>query len=1069
MPPTNPVSRTAPITSLAFLGRTHLLAGEATCVNIFTLPASASSFAVAPPRKKRVLDRDRIHGIVSSADESTILFWGGRSIALAAATSVLADDEALVKPEIKAPDWVLSAAFLSGGDVVAVGAHNEILVYTRSSNDWATVSCGSAERTMLYAADIFVGCGGEVTVAAGTVFGEIIVWSWNRGAERGRILKRFRGHEGSVFAVRFEAQARWLGSCSDDRTVRVWDLVSTEAEEEAVERETTGFGEVKGEAKGGRGCVAMGWGHQARPWGVRFLPEEDGEVRLASVSEDLTARFWGFIPKMGETALMETRGSWMLHQGKSIWAFALDYERKLMATGGNDGRVGILDYSDNAEIHEEWALEEVVPPVPVIADEEDDQKDEPEPAPGKKVVKKKKNPRLNAFRGYAVVDRERFVATTVYGQIVLYTIPDKTWRILGTWEGLKNWSTVTAWQGTGILAIGDNEGQLGILDIDNGREWWWDAGGRGKVADLFVGDTGGGAFPFVPILVDSPAYGPAIEKVVDYLQVLTTSVAASSFVLHSIRLQDDGPPIRNCLSLLSPAPQKFVATSALITKSQVFLGSRSGDLAIYSLPGEQATGELVPESYHPALYCDDTITSLYLAPTSPPTLATASFSGVYTTHTLPSLTTTNISKPGNVTVITGLFFSPSNDLHIFGFRGTRFIVHNTSTAADTLSVECGGAHRSWKFSPDVEAPWFVWLQAGKVHLHRSFHPRHQVLKHGAHGREIKTAAYCPSTRLLATGAEDTTIRITTVTADGAIKEEGAVMVKKHTTGVLRLVWSEDGERLFSSGGVEELFVFRVRPGPVIGVVLESTLPVPPSEAETRICGLDVISTTTPGPRSYIVATAMSDGHIKVWLYNPSSGAWAVMGHAVYGACCLLQAKFLPPGGDNGNLSLLVAATDGHLAVYDLRPNGDAESRHMDRVWHQRVHQSGVKALSLAPSLAPASSEVTILTGGDDCAIASTTASRAGGQWETKECKLVERAHAAAVISVLPLKNGRAVTMGVDQKIKLWSRGKEGLESRGGVGSMVADPGAAVVVDGDGEMEVIVATGVGIESWRFDGV
>ncbi|KAA8903845.1 WD40-repeat-containing domain protein [Sphaerosporella brunnea] len=880
---------------------------------------------------------------------------------------------------------------------------------------------------MLYAADVYVSDSGEVTVAAGTVFGEIIVWTWRRGAEGGRIVKRLRGHEGSVFAVRFDPGARWIASCSDDRTVRVWDLVSTDAEAEAAERAITGFDEVKGEAKGGRGCVAMGWGHQARPWGVRFLPEENGEVRLASISEDLTARFWGFVPKIGETTLMETKNSWMLHQGKSIWAFALDFERKIMATGGNDGRVGILDYSDDAEIHEEWALEDVVPPTPIPTDDEAERSEESKQAT-EKVKRKKKKVKPNAFRGYAVVDRERFVATTVYGQIMLYNIPAKTWRLLGTWESLKNWSIVSGWQGTGIVAVGDNEGKLGILDINNGCDWWLDAGGRGKVAELFVGDTAG---------------------------VLTTSVAAPSFTIHSIRLQDgDAAPIRHTLSLISPAPQNFSPTSALITKRQVILGSRTGDVAIYSLPApDSPTQEITATSYHPALYGTDTITSLHLSPTAPETLLTTSFSGVYTTHTLPSLSATNITKPGNVTVITGLFFSPTNELHIFGFRGTKFIVHNTCTAADTLSIDCGGAHRSWKFSPDTATPWLVWLQAGKVHLHRSFYPRRTVLKHGAHGREIKTAAYAPSTRLLATGAEDTTIRITPISASGALRENAAVTVKKHTTGVLRLVWSADGARLFSSGGLEELFVFRVRPGPVIGVVLESTLPVPPSEAETRICGLDVRS----HEGGYLLATAMSDGLVKMWAYHPTAEKqWRLVAQTVYGTCCVLQARFIDAR------AVVVAATDGHIAIYQLHPSmGELQQQH-----RHRVHQSGIKALCITAPPSSGAEEITILTGGDDCALAATTFLYARGAWHMTLCRDVQSAHAAAVIDVVPITGGGAVTVGVDQRVGVWSAE---LERRGGVHSLVADPGAAVRVGLEGGREGVVVVGVGIESWRVDEI
>ncbi|KAI5858863.1 WD40-repeat-containing domain protein [Tricharina praecox] len=861
---------------------------------------------------------------------------------------------------------------------------------------------------MLYSADIFVGSDGGVTVAAGTVFGEIIVWSWN-GESLGRVTRRLRGHEGSVFAVKFDDEMRWLASCSDDRTVRVWDLMAREGDGDGG-RETTGFGEVVGEAKGGRGCVGMGWGHQARPWGVRFLPAEAGQVRLVSISEDLTAKFWGFAPKPEETATMEITKSWLLHQGKSIWAFAIDTERELMASGGNDGRVGLVDYSDDAEVHQDWLFEDVITPPPTP----------PTPVEEKK---KKKNKPMDGFKNYAVVDSERFIATTVYGQVMLHNMRNNTWKSLGSWDALVKWSAIRVWEGNAVLAVGDNEGKLGIFDIDNDRSWWWEGGGRGKVADVFV----------------------------NYFQVITTSVGAAAFTLHSFMLREDGEPIRHSVVLLSPAPQRFIVTSALVSQRtrQVFLGSRTGDLAVYALPAPESAGlELQPTSYHSELYSTDAITCITLSPTSPTTLYTTSFTGVYTIHTLPSLEATHITRPGNITNIVGLFFT-AGSLHLYGFRGTRFVVYNTVTSSDTLSIECGGGHRAWTFSPSALTPWFIWTQATRLQLNRSIRPRHAVLKYGSHGREIKTVAYSPTTRLLATGAEDTTIRISFVAADGTVREPGAVTVKRHTTGVLHLEWSADGKRLFSSGGVEELLVFRVRVDNMgcIGIVEESFLPVPKQEAETRICGLDVLQRD----RVHYVAAGMSDGFVRVWTYN--GNVWTLKGMAAYGSCCLLHAKFLPLGGDDGKIALLVAATDGHLAIYDV---GELAMR---QVWRQRVHQSGIKALSVDYSLD--SGKITFFTGGDDCAIASIAMEYSHNQWKSLACTLVDRAHTSAVTAILPVAGG-VITAGVDQRVKIWNRR---LEALGGVSSMVADLGGAVTVDTDDGVNAVVVVGVGIETWK----
>jgi WD40 repeat protein len=1028
------IGHTAPITSLSFLGSSYLLASETSVVNVFS---SASPSPLL--HQHRLFHRDRIHGIV--LNETHVLFWGGRSLAILPITDVVNAAELQVK-EILAPDWILSAAFLPSGDVVVVGAHNEVLVY--KDGKWTTTSCGVTERTMLYSADLRVGAKSEVTVAAGTVFGEIVIWELHPGNQKGRITKRFRGHEGSVFAVRFHPEGRWVASCSDDRTLRVWDLEATT--EDDKERGTTGFEEVEGEAKGGKGCVAMGWGHQARPWGVRFLPAEEGDgdgvdfVKLASVAEDLTARFWRFKTGGGKgTQMMENTNTYMMHQGKNVWGFAFDFERKLMATGGADGRVAVVDYAEDVEKREEWDLgviaplpeEEAVPePVPEPTPADDAEVKDAKPKKKPKKVKKK----LDAFKNYAVLDKERFVVTTVFGRLLLHNITENSWRTIGTLNSLSKWSVVGAWEDSGIVALGDLEGNLGIIDIDNNREWWWNAAGRGKVADVLIqGKKGSEFFKRNPQLcqLTYESYLP-----IDNFQVITTSVSYETSVLHSFTLQPTGPPLRKT-TLLNLPSSKFTVTSALVTEAQLFLGSRTGDLAIYSPPPSSTSDATIdPISYHPTLYSPDALTSLLLSPSG--TLLTTSFNGLHTTHSLPSLEATHISKPGNITNITGQSFGHQGDLNIFGFRGTRFIVHNLSTSTDVLSIDCGGGHRAWSYSPLHS--WFLWTQAVRAQSCRVLRPRTAILKHGSHGREIKTISFCPKTGLIATGAEDTVIRISFVDAEGRVKEERAVQIKRHTTGVQCLQWSEDGERLVSSGGVDELFVFRVRvQGGQIGVTEEAVLPVEGKDEEVRICGVDVVRRDG----GYLVAGAMSDGWVKVWSYEPAKG-WGLVNKTMYAERCMMHVKFLELEKE---LGLMTAATDGVVVVYTGLEGS------MEQVWKQTVHQSSVKALSAEVEWG----RVKVYTGGDDCAIAVTEVDTK--EWKTIRCDVVPRAHASAVTEVLRV-GEKLVSVGLDQRIRIWGGQLKRVAMED---SIVPDISGAVMVRSD----VVVVAGVGIESWKLE--
>jgi WD40 repeat protein len=457
---------TAPVTAVCSVPG-YTLAGISNTVTI--LPHGGGAKIMS----RKVFARERVHRIIWEPETGRVLVCGGRRVMLTSLAALL-DGSAEMQEEVKAPDWVLAAAFWEGDQVVVVGMWNG-LFSMEPGGRWMEVGC--PERTLLYSATVETGDGG-VKVAVGTVFGEVLVWRWADGTSK--IERRLRGHEGSVFAVAFAREGEWVASCSDDRTVRLWrgSAGGMEEEEKGVVV-NTGFGE----AVAGEECLGIGWGHQARPWGVRFLPGRgDGTVRLASIGEDATAKLWRW---EGGRELVEAR-SWTLHRGKHIWSFDFDFEKGLMATGGNDGRVGLLEYKDDAEEMREWGLEEVMAMVGGRIDVGGE-------------GKKKRNKPKDAFKNYAIVDGQRFVVTTVFGQALLYDGTDDSWKSLGAWKGLRNWSVVGAWEGTGVLAIGDGEGSLGIVDIDHDRVWWWDAGGKGKVADIFVGGKDGGVFPFTAL------------------------------------------------------------------------------------------------------------------------------------------------------------------------------------------------------------------------------------------------------------------------------------------------------------------------------------------------------------------------------------------------------------------------------------------------------------------------------------------------------------------------------------------------------------------------------------------
>lgn len=469
-------------------------------------------------KSHRIFARERIHGITLSPTAPQVLFWGGRSISITSITSLLALQCPPLR-EIAVLDWVFYACFLPsthGGipRVAVITAHNSLLLFSPYSG-WTELA--AEERCMLYSAHLLhipsesnsnSGQDERILVAAGTVFGEILIWSTTltNTDEKGKSTLHYRllGHEGSIFGVNispiYPGGKRYLASCSDDRTVRVWDIsqlpVSSSEETNDGQTKNTGFSHTS-ETTPRVACLSLGWGHTARIWGVRFLPEPtvNGEIRLLSISEDLTSKFWSFDPEMTATPqLLEktdtelrNTATYQLHSGKHLWSYALHVSGGLLATGGADGRVGLVEYNDLEEGQDEveWDITTVL--LNVLGKE-----DATEPK--------------DTFKAYAVLDSDRFLVTTSQGRLLTYNLSTKGWRLVAAVDSLKNWSILASWQDEGMVALGNGGGKIGVCCVDTGREWWWSAGGESaevaktdKVGGVWTsaGVKRGGVFPLV--------------------------------------------------------------------------------------------------------------------------------------------------------------------------------------------------------------------------------------------------------------------------------------------------------------------------------------------------------------------------------------------------------------------------------------------------------------------------------------------------------------------------------------------------------------------------------------------
>ncbi len=350
-----------------------------------------------------------LHGICTEStldDEcgenhsARVLIWGGRFLSLLTVENRLNHEggyqihtRPIVK-QIHANDWIFDACFsqvAAGGpeststtrvcNAVLVTAHDALvgLNFQAASENGAeaipNLQCVAAgPRSILYSAHVVWPQNGRGLVAAGTVFGEVLLWSFSTeqssfASEKvvpGQLHYTFTGHEGSVFGVQISEEIpasdvgfprRVLASCSDDRTIRIWDISNLETDAIHSEVQEVSSGQtiehlsdrIQSEENS---CLATVSGHSSRIWGVRFLYQQKNALNLMSYGEDSTAQFWqlGFASSLFgsskkydfQALTLHHQYTRALHSGKNIWAVATHLEPDIgliIFTGGADGRV----------------------------------------------------------------------------------------------------------------------------------------------------------------------------------------------------------------------------------------------------------------------------------------------------------------------------------------------------------------------------------------------------------------------------------------------------------------------------------------------------------------------------------------------------------------------------------------------------------------------------------------------------------------------------------------------------------------------------------------------------------
>ena len=1037
-----------PITALdnVSLGqRRLLLAGQGPYLHVYDVE---SNYRLLSTRMFEVQAiHDICHGAARCQDDDDvclpIAITGGSSVLIAlleVGDMVAATPECRVgKTRVSdASEWILKVHHMSRASShgFALLTTNNCLYALTNSAQHASGSVldmlAQGPKSSLYSGDICAYSRDHMLVAGGSVYGEVIVWTCKKSETSSQweahAKYSFHGHRGSVFGTCISPQLslqagsrRFVSTCSDDRTIQVWDVSGHESRSGGYsvsdQRTDTGFSPQTATSSD---RLALASGHVSRIWAVDFVVESaspdctQDEVHLISRGEDATCHVWalGFARTGTEVAgprALQFVSADHHHAGKSAlaWTQYADGSSTILVSGGADGRI-------------------VKRPLQLF----DCQRNYVQTRSFRDICI---HQHTTTLRDYLVLDMNRVLATTASGQL-LYSE-----EVSGAYE---TWHTEPVSTLTPVTKLCSNS-------LDNVVA----AATRNGMLLSLHGDP----FIYIPL-----------QRVQQISRMWMVSVTMVDHQWHDVLVVVTFPnPQSTMMVRINTAyldykqetvtlniPSQFIVTSSCYAHELdiIILGSRTGSLIIR--PGTRQDSTCSQIEYD--VNGSDAVTSLQTLPGSdkyPIHVLSTRRDGTFAIHAVwmdgltgeLSLSTLYKSSSQSGMNIEGAILSPlssskQHDLILFGFQSTCFVVWNHSKQAQMLSIDCGGARRSWGYymSLDTEEHAFVWTKASTFNsLRRSLHTP-DILREGGHGREIKALAVRSGShvqgkrpQMIATGAEDTTIRLFSLQSSiprsdgnqGAHGVKPLVTLMEHTTGVQHLAFSSCGDFLFSSGGIGELFAWSVMDNvPIVGlgVNLCDKMIQNSDDSDARILHFDLLDHDDIGqllgPDEPIrLAVAYSNGKVRIVDYAPgsSSGTNSFTPKIVicYGSFCLTQVHFRS-SSTNTFMTILAAGTNGYLYADDLHTTPSNRSA-------RRIHQSSIMSMDCIDL----GIQRLIATGGDDNSLALTLLEPTGDLRTT----LIPKAHAAALTAIKIVHHeeylvGHAaviLTVGNDQRVKAW--------------------------------------------------
>ena len=418
-----------------------------------------------------------------------------------------------------------------------------------------------------------------------------------------------------------------------------------------------------------------------------------------------------------------------------------------------------------------------------------------------------------------------------------------------------------------------------------------------------------------------------------------------------------------------------------------------------------------------------------------------------------------------------LIHAQNQRLILYGFRGNHFVLYDDQADREVASVDSKGGHRLWSFvastppNGNIDQGHFAWNTNGKLNVCSIHRNMQSTILPGGHGREIKACAVTAcrelldsSSYLVATGAEDTTIRIFRYSPKD-VYENGFQclrVIRKHNTGIQQLLWSSCGRYLLSCGGSEEVFVWQISfvPMATIGVRLSASIErLDANKPDLRVTGIDIVEARKA--EVGLIAIALSDSTVRLYRCDALGGVMRLVWRGTHSTCSLTQVSLrrsvMPAAeralGHEDCYYVLATATDGSLNQWTVRDSvhrqilsartvqptaAEQDAYEASEVpdastWTKRIQQNAIKSL-LDINLPHLPGVHLTVTAGDDNSLALTLITDV-----PLHTLRIPRAHAASITSLAIIRGPdalkspdgsgsigiRVASSGNDMRIKLW--------------------------------------------------